>query len=56
MPKATGIEVTVWTAVVLRVIDLWELQATVLQNVIIVKTLMGAEDLFVLDKNEGQSS
>lgn len=43
--KATGVEVAVRSAIVLLIVDLRELKSTVLQQLVIVKLLMGQEDL-----------
>lgn len=43
--KATGVEVAVRPAIELVIIDLWELKATELQQLIIVKLLVGHVNL-----------
>ena len=45
VPEAAGVEVAVGSAVVAVVVDLRELQAAVLQQLVIVKLLVGHEDL-----------
>lgn len=45
MSKATGIEVSIRTSVVLAVVDLWEFETAILQQVIIVEVFMSEEHL-----------
>lgn len=44
--KAAGVEVAVGSAVVLVIVDLRELKAAVLQQLIVMKLLMGQVNLF----------
>lgn len=45
MSEATGVEVAVRSAIVLVIVDLRELKAAVLEQLIVVKFLMGHVDL-----------
>lgn len=45
MSEATGVEVAVRSAIVLVIVDLRELKAAVLEQLIVIKFLMGHVDL-----------
>lgn len=49
--KAAGVEVAVRSAIVLVVVDLWELKATVLQQLVVVEFLVGHVDLEARRRN-----